>query len=249
MIEIEFLTKSYGNTPVIQNIGLSLKGGYVYCLLGKNGAGKTTLISLILDLILPDSGTIRIFGESNVGISKDIRRRIGVLYDDMALIQEITGMEYLRMVGEIYEIDANTLKKRIEDLLSYFFETEQDIDKPISSYSTGMKKKISFCASVIHVPEILILDEPFSGLDPLASDQLIQFLMKYKQHNRLIFISSHDLSYVEKVATHIGVLDGSQLIYNSTYSNFTSNGINRIDSALLTIIKPNQGSIDLIDWI
>lgn len=112
-----------------------------------------------------------------------------------------------------------------------------------------MKKKIAFCAAVLHTPELLILDEPFSGLDPLVANQMIQFLKKYQREDRLIFISSHDLSYVEKVASHIGVLHESNIVYHDTLENFTQQGIKALDAALLTILKPNTANLSSIDWV
>lgn len=141
------------------------------------------------------------------------------------------------------------MKKRINDLFTYFFEDDSDLKKNIAKYSTGMKKKIAFCASVIHTPDILILDEPFSGLDPLVANQMIHFIKKYQSPDRIIFISSHDLSYVERISTHIGVLDNHSLVYNDTIDSFTENGTNKLDSALLRIIKPNESVIEKIDWL
>ena len=112
-----------------------------------------------------------------------------------------------------------------------------------------MKKKIAFCAAIIHTPDILILDEPFSGLDPLVANQMIEFLKIYKQKDRTIFISSHDLNYVEKIATHIGVLSESKLLFNSSLQDFTDSGVTTINKALLNIIKPNTNELSEIDWL
>ena len=249
MIQITDLTKSYGGNVVIEKLDLTIKNGQVYCLLGKNGAGKTTLINIILDLIEKNGGKIQIFGIDHLQLDKPNKMRIGVVNENLALIEEINGYEFLMFVGKIYKIPSEILKKRINDLFDYFFEDKLDLKKNIAKYSTGMKKKMAFCASVIHTPEILILDEPFSGLDPLVANQMIMFIKKYRRLDRLIFISSHDLSYVEKVSTHIGVLDNHKLVFNSTLENFTENGANELDSALLKILKPNETEIEKIDWV
>ena len=112
-----------------------------------------------------------------------------------------------------------------------------------------MKKKLAFCAAIIHTPEILILDEPFSGLDPFVANQMIQFLQKYQRADRAILISSHDLNYVEKIATHIGVLDNKTLQFNASVQEFTENGVNHLDAALLKVIQPNTADLENIDWI
>jgi len=249
MIQITDVTKSYGRTIVIEKINLTIDYGQVYCLLGKNGAGKTTLINLILDLAEPDCGSITLFGKDHHKLDKNNKRKIGILIENLALIEEISGYEFLLLVGKIYGMPSDTLKKRIADLFEYFFEDESDLKKTISKYSTGMKKKIAFCAAVIHTPDILIMDEPFSGLDPLVANQMVLFLNKYCRRDRLIFISSHDLTYVEKISTHIGVLDNTKLVFNSTIQDFTENGAKELDSALLKILKPNGSGLEKIDWI
>jgi ABC-2 type transport system ATP-binding protein len=249
MIQIADLTKNYGKSTILDGVNLTIDAGQVYGLLGKNGAGKTTLINLILDLIEKDKGTIKIFGSDHRQLDQSAKRKIGVVGEDLALIEEISGYEFLAFVGKIYKIPSETLKKRIKDLFDYFFEDPADLKKNIARYSTGMKKKIAFCASVIHTPSLLILDEPFSGLDPFVANQMVTFLKRYQRADRAILISSHDLSYVEKVSTHIGVLDDRRLVFNSTIGNFTENGANELDAALLGLLKPNETEIEKIDWL
>ncbi len=249
MIQITDLTKNYGKNCILDKINLNLNFGQVYCLLGKNGAGKTTLINLMLDLILPDQGRITLFGKDHNTLDHLDKRKLGVIIENLALIEEISGFDFLMLVGKIYEMPAETLMKRIKDLFSYFFEEESDLKKNISRYSTGMKKKIAFCAAVIHAPNILIMDEPFSGLDPMVANQMAQFIKKYQREDRLVLISSHDLTYVEKVATHIGVLNDKKLMFNASLQEFTENGEKELDSALLKILKPNETELSKMDWI
>ncbi len=249
MIQITDLTKKYGKNTIIETINLKIDSGQTYCLLGKNGVGKTTLINLMLDLIELDNGNIKLWGKEHNKLDCADKKRIGAVVENLALIEELSGFEFLLLVGKIYKMPVDILKKRIADLFQYFFENESDIKKNISKYSTGMKKKLAFCAAVIHTPDILILDEPFSGLDPLVANQMVMFINKYQRADRLIFISSHDLTYVEKVATQIGVLDNKNLIFNSTLLDFTQNGERALDSALLKILRPNTTELGKIDWV
>ncbi|MFA7272265.1 MAG: ABC transporter ATP-binding protein [Crocinitomicaceae bacterium] len=249
MIKINHLSKIFGKTKVLDDINLELKPNEVYCLLGKNGAGKTTLISLILDLVELTEGEISIFDKAHDSLSAEDKNRIGVAIENLALIEEISGYDYLTFVGKMYKVPKAILEQRIADLFRYFFENESDIDKNIGKYSTGMKKKIAFCAAVIHTPDLLVLDEPFSGLDPLVANQMVLFLKKYQNEQRSIFISSHDLGYVQKIATQIGVLDETKLVYNSSLQNFTEEGEQALDAALLKILHPNEAELDKIDWI
>ncbi len=249
MIEIIDLNKSFGRKRILDNINLSIEKGAAYALLGKNGAGKTTLIHLILNLLKPDSGKILIIGKENNKLNASDKKKIGVLGEDLALIEELNGYDFLFFIGKIYNIPKNILQQRVKDLFNYFFDNEEDLKKNISYYSTGMKKKIAFCASVLHTPDILILDEPFAGLDPLVANKMVDFLKCYQKDYRTIFISSHDLNYAEKFATHIGVLNDSTFQFNSTLQEFTNNGINSLDSALIRILKPNDEEKINIDWL
>ncbi|MCF8309572.1 MAG: ABC transporter ATP-binding protein [Bacteroidales bacterium] len=249
MINTENLTKSYNDTPVLENINLKVGYGQGYALLGKNGAGKTTLINLMLDLLLPDSGKTQIMGKESQALTREDKQKLGAVPEDMALIEELNGYDFLYFIGKIYSIPKQTLQKRIDDLFGFFFENPKDLKKRISKYSSGMKKKLAFCAAVIHTPQVLILDEPFSGLDPLVAHQMIDFLKKYQRDDRVIFVSSHDLAYVEKIATHIGVLDQGRLQFDSTMEDFTHYGQNELDAALLEILKPSDSSLENLDWI
>lgn len=249
MIEIKNINKAYDKNKVLDNISLTVENGSVYALLGKNGAGKTTLINILIDLLQADGGAILINGKEHNTLDKDDKKHIGVVGEDLALMEELNALEYLTFVGKIYGLPGDILKKRIDDLFHYFFEDDGDLKKNISKYSTGMKKKIAFCAAVLHTPDILILDEPFSGLDPLVTNQMLSFLHQYKKNNRAILISSHDLNYVERIATHIGVLNDNQLQFDSSLQDFTENGITSIDKALLKILRPNETQLSNIDWV
>ncbi|MBV2247456.1 MAG: ABC transporter ATP-binding protein [Lentimicrobium sp.] len=249
MIEIHHLSKSFGKHKVLDDISLKIEQGSVYALLGKNGAGKTTLINIIVDLVQPDSGTILINNQPHHSLSRNDKANIGQVGEDLALIEEFSGYEFLSFIGKIYKIPPGILEKRLHDLFDYFFEDVADLKKGISTYSTGMKKKIAFCATVLHTPDILILDEPFSGLDPLVANQMIAFLKMYSTKDRTIFISSHDLNYVEKIATHIGVLDKAHLQFDATLESFTQHGQNALDRALLKILNPNETDVKTIDWL
>ena len=155
----------------------------------------------------------------------------------------------MNFIGKIYELPKDVLSKRINDLINFFYENGSELKKNIKGYSTGMKKKLAFCAAIIHTPEILILDEPFSGLDPFVANQMVLFLKKYQREDRVILVSSHDLNYVEKIATHIGVLDNKNLQFNASLQEFTENGVNELDSALLKVIQPNNSELENIDWL
>jgi ABC-2 type transport system ATP-binding protein len=249
MITINNLKKSYKKQVVLNNINLTIQPGTIYGLLGKNGVGKTTLINVMLDLIPVDEGSITLNETNSTALTSKDKLNIGVVLDDLALIEEFNAYDYLKFVGNIYNIPTSELAHRIKGLFSFFYEDLTVLKKSISSYSTGMKKKLAFCAAVIHTPSILILDEPFSGLDPLVANQMLEFIKAYAKDDRVIFLSSHDLSYVEKIATHLGVIDEQELVYNASIKEFTENGIQSLDQALLKVLKPNNVELEKLEWI
>lgn len=249
-IQINGLTKTYGKKHVLQDINLNLEKGQCYCLLGKNGVGKSTFLNCILDLVEPDSGDISIFGLNYHANPLEVKQNLGVLSEDNPLIEEFTGLEYLNFVAKLYKLSPQEAEERITSLTNYFFSDKASLNKNIAGYSTGMKKKIGVAAAILHKPSLLILDEPFTGLDPIAAQLLVQLIRNYSTPNRVVLISSHDLNYVEKIATHIGVLNDAQLMYNGSVQEFTMNGENLIDQALFQLLSPHyQTTESNIDWM
>jgi len=246
-IILENISKEFQKTIILSNIYINLVKGNVYCLLGKNGVGKTTIINLILNLVLPTSGKIKFNNESYLIIPDHVKQKIGVLSEENPVIDELTPLQYLRLIGRIYHLDKKIIEKRINDLFNYFFD-ELPPDRPLSTYSTGMKKKIGICAAVIHSPEVLILDEPFSGLDPIAAREMIIFIKEFANEDRLILMSSHDLSYIEEISSHIIVLDTNKIVFNDSLDVFKKNKIS-ISQALFDILSKNVKSIKGIQWL
>lgn len=248
MLTINQIKKSYSLKTVLDDINVSVQKNSNYCLLGKNGAGKTTLINIMADFIKPNSGEV-LFDDLNYAENEiEIKKNLGLLSEANFLIEELSGYEYLTFVGKLYKIPKDELKQRIESLSAYFFDDLDDLRKVISHYSSGTKKKLMFCASVLHKPDILLLDEPFSGLDPVTAKMLIEFLNKYRNENRIIFLSSHNLNYIKKVATHIGVLDGGKIIFDDSLSSFLEEGSQKIDDSLLNKLKLTSSKIKDVEW-
>jgi ABC-type multidrug transport system ATPase subunit len=249
MIRIEGVSKRYGKQTVLDQVSLSVESGQAYGLLGRNGAGKTTLTHLMLDLLEPDAGRIGLFGQPHSRLGRAGKRRLGFMGDSLAITEELSGEAYLQLTGRIYGLASAELARRISSLFGYFFEELSDLRKPAAQYSTGMKQKLAFCAAVLHSPDLLILDEPFSGLDPLAAGQLIAFLRQYLREGRALFISSHDLSCLEQVATHVGVLDQRRMQFDGSLADFTAQGARKLDTALLDLLKPRTAPSATLDWI
>lgn len=250
-IEIKGLSKAYGRKHVLQTLDITIEQGQCYCLLGKNGVGKSTLLNSILDLIKPDEGTISLFGKDYITSNLEVKQDLGALCEDNPLIEEFTGLEYLNFVAKLYKLPEAEAQQRISSLTNYFFTDKESLHKNIAGYSTGMKKKVGIVAAILHKPRVLILDEPFTGLDPIAAQLLVQLIRNYSTPNRVVLISSHDLNYVERVATHIGVLNDGQLMYNGSVQEFTMNGESLIDQALFQLLLPHHTTAadTNMDWM
>jgi len=176
MIEIEGVIKSFSGKIVLNNICLTVNKGQSFCILGPNGAGKSTLINLLLGIFKPDKGVIRINGlqYGRLSIDNKIKQIIGGFGDESKLIDEFTGYDYLQFVSYLYNIERSIQRSRIENVTNFFFDDISSLNRKITTYSTGMRKKLEICASILHLPLILILDEPFSGLDILSAEKLTQ---------------------------------------------------------------------------
>lgn len=248
-LTLDGISKSYGTKQVLHQLSTRLESGNAYALLGRNGAGKTTLINALLHLVRPDTGAFLLDGQSLDTSSKAWKRRVGVVSDDIPLVPQMTGRECLEFHAYLYEIPKAEARQRINSLLHYFFEDEKDAATEIQSCSTGMRKKIQMCAAVLHTPDVLLLDEPFSGLDPLAVQELITFLNKYRRADRIIVLSSHDLAYVEKCVSHVLVLDEARFRFDGSIDAFLRSGDGKIDGALFQLLVPTEKSGDELRWM
>ena len=211
IIEISGINKVIGSKKVINNVSLRIDKGQVFALLGPNGAGKTTLIRIILGLLKPDSGTIRLFGEKLTDQSRpDLLLRIGV-QNDGNLYENLTAKENLILWGEIYGLNSKIIKKRIDDLKK-MFHLENYIDMPVGSLSKGNRQKVMLARAMFHSPEVLILDEPTTGLDPAAIDDFYQFIKKLKKAGVTIIMSTHYLYGMDGVVDSIGIISSGNLL-------------------------------------
>jgi ABC-2 type transport system ATP-binding protein len=248
-LTISKLFKSYGNNNALDNINLTCDLGWVYCLLGRNGAGKSTLINIIANLIEPTSGGI-VFNDLDYTRNEiEIKKQIGLLSQYDQLVGDLNARDYLQWVGLLYGLSKTEVQKQIANLLNFFFDNDEDLSGACAGYSSGMKKKLTFCAAVIHKPNLLLLDEPFANLDPVAANKLCDFLIAYKNSSRLLFVSSHDLLYVDKIATHIGIINNASFVYNDSMSHFKDGGPRTLDQELLKYLQPKNNHSSLLESI
>ncbi len=205
-IHINKLTKLYGKDVGVRNVSLDISSGSIFGFLGPNGAGKTTTISLLVDLIRPSSGDIKIFGLDSVSCSREIRQRVGYLAGDMALDESLNGWQQLAYFGSL----RGSFEKKYVRKLSARLAC--NLNRKISTLSRGNKQKIGLISALMHRPELLILDEPTSGLDPLVQAEFNTLLLEHKQQGNTAFISSHVLSEVQAICDDVAFIRAGSVI-------------------------------------
>jgi ABC-2 type transport system ATP-binding protein len=205
------LTRRFGDFVAVENVNLNVAQGQFYGFLGPNGAGKSTTIKMLTGLLAPSSGSIQVLGMDFATHAIEVKRQIGVVPEGMALFGRLTAPEYLRFVGKMYGLDHATTMQRSEELLE-FMNLASETRKLITDFSHGMQKKLALAAAVIHGPKILFLDEPFEGVDAVAAGTLKQMLQGMIARGSTIFLTSHVLEIVERLCTHVSIINHGQLI-------------------------------------
>jgi ABC-2 type transport system ATP-binding protein len=205
-IETERLTKSYGSARGIEDVTIAVEGGEVFGFLGPNGAGKTTTIRTLLDLLHPTSGSARIFGLDSRRDSVAIRARLGNLPGDFGYGPAASGREVISLLARLRGIAG---LGRAEALAERF---HADLDRPLGQLSRGNRQKVGLISATFHSPELLILDEPTGGLDPLMQEEFLALVAEERERGCAVFLSSHELDEVERVCDRVGIVRGGRLI-------------------------------------
>lgn len=216
MIEIKNLTKKYGKKTVLDNLSLKIKDGDIFAFVGHNGAGKTTCIKAMTDIITFDSGDILYDKVSIKENPIECKKKIAYIPDNPDLYEFLKGIDYLNFIADVYEIG----EERIDAITKYAddFELSSYLANPISSYSHGMKQKLTIISALIRNPKYLILDEPFVGLDPLASKKLKDYMKKLTKEGTSIFFSTHILEVAEKLCNKVAIIKNGKLIVTGDMS-------------------------------
>ena len=210
-IYTENLTRRFGELVAVQEVNLRVAAGEFFGFLGPNGAGKSTTIRMLTGLLAPTSGTIQILGLDLIAHPVEVKRRIGVVPEGMALFGRLTGAEYLNFAGRMYGLDRETAARRAEELLDFMRLADQP-KTLITDYSHGMQKKLALAAAVIHGPNVLFLDEPFEGVDAIAAGTLKTMLQRMTERGATIFLTSHVLEIVERLCSHVAIIDRGRLV-------------------------------------
>ena len=210
-ISTEHLTRTFGQLVAVQDVNLRVAPGQFFGFLGPNGAGKSTTIKMLTGLLAPTAGRIDILGLDLNANPVEVKRQIGVVPEGMALFGRLTGAEYLSFVGRMYGLDRETAAKRTAELLD-FMQLSGQPKTLVTDYSHGMQKKLALAAAVIHGPKILFLDEPFEGVDAIASGTLKAMLQRMISRGATIFLTSHVLEIIERLCSHVAIIHHGRLV-------------------------------------
>jgi ABC-2 type transport system ATP-binding protein len=210
-IETFNLVRRFGDFTAVDNVNLRVERGRFFGFLGPNGAGKSTTIKMLTGLLAPTSGRMRVLGRDLEGEALEVKRRIGVVPEDLNLFDRLTGMEMLTFTGRMYGLERAEIGARAGELLA-LMELDGEPKKLVVEYSHGMKKKLSLACALIHRPEILFLDEPFEGIDAIASRTLKNLLSRLTARGLTVFLTSHVLEIVERLCTDIAIISQGKLV-------------------------------------
>ncbi|WP_279013896.1 ABC transporter ATP-binding protein [Thomasclavelia cocleata] len=211
MLKIENLTKSYGSKKAVDNLSLHIESGHIYGFIGHNGAGKTTTLKSIAGIMEFDEGNIYIDGKSIKDDSLVCKSVMAYIPDNPDLYEYLTGVKYLNFIGDIYGVSQSERESRIKKY-GDMFELTESLGEPISAYSHGMKQKLAVISALIHEPKLIIMDEPFVGLDPKASHLLKGLMRDLCDRGGAIFFSTHVLEVAEKLCDKIAIIKAGKLV-------------------------------------
>ncbi|MDK2984165.1 ATP-binding cassette domain-containing protein [Thermococcus sp. PK] len=215
-IEVENLVKKYGDFEAVKGISFKVKRGEIFAFLGPNGAGKTTTVHVLTTLLKLTSGKAIVAGHDVVKEPMEVRKRIGIVFQDPSLDRELTAYENMYIHGRIYGLGGNELKNKIEELLK-FVELWEFRNKPVKYFSGGMQRRLEIARALLHEPEVLFLDEPTIGLDPQTRAHIWDYIKAMKEeHNMTIFLTTHYMDEAEQLADRIAIMDHGKIIAEGT---------------------------------
>jgi ABC-2 type transport system ATP-binding protein len=244
-ILVRDLRKSYGSKPAVDGLNLEVPRGSFFGFLGPNGAGKSTTIRMLTGLIPPDSGSIEILGFALAAQELEIKRRIGLVPDESLLFDRLTGAEFLEFVGRMYGLPRATAIERARGLLDLF---QLQLDrKIIGEYSKGMRKRVAMAASLIHHPELFLMDEPFEGVDAVGARLMKDILIDQVRRGATIFLTSHVLEVVERLCDRVAIIHEGRIVNCGTLEDLRAGGESLEDAFVRIVGAENQ--MERLDWL
>jgi ABC-2 type transport system ATP-binding protein len=234
LLNVRGLSKSYGERRAVDGVSFQVQAGQTVGLIGPNGAGKSTTVSMICGLLRPDAGSVELDGVAIGAGPSDVKRRIGFVPQDLALYEDLSARENLRLFAALYGIKGAQMKARCDEVLALVNLLDRAADKP-STFSGGMKRRLNIAAALMHDPQLLILDEPTVGVDPQSRNAIFDTLEKLKAMGRSLIYTSHYMEEVERLADHIVIIDHGKVLADESpaalYQRLPSQAALRVELA------------------
>ena len=237
MLQIKQLTKHYGTKTAVDGLTLTIQPGEIYGFLGPNGAGKTTTLKCCCGILQPDSGEVLVDGVSMQKEPLQAKQKLAYLPDDPKLYEYMTGIQYLDFIADVYGVSDAARAERTR-IYSERFDLNDALSQPIGAYSHGMKQKLAIISALLHAPKLILMDEPFVGLDPLASHQLKQIMRAFCDAGGAIFFSTHVLEVAEKLCDRVAIIKNGTLVRSGPIEKV------RGDASLETVFLELEGGQD-----
>jgi len=249
-IETHGLRKNFGEFTAVDGIDLQVPRGSFYGFLGPNGAGKSTTIKCLTGLLRPTGGTFRILDLDPLVHPVKVKKQVGVVPEDLALFDRLTGAETLSFVGQVHGIDHIEARERSKELLTLMDLTKSANDL-VADYSHGMRKKIALSAALLPAPRLLFLDEPFEGIDAIASRQIKDLLAAYVKGGGTVFLTTHILEIVERLCDHIAIINKGRLVTQGSMADLRAGGVSgqSLEERFMDVIGASKASPLTIDWL
>ncbi len=245
-ISIRDLRKVYETKAAVDGLTLEVPRGSFFGFLGPNGAGKSTTIRMLTGLAPPSGGSIEILGYRMPDDEMEIKKRIGLVPDESLLFDRLTGLEYLDFVGRMYALPRKLARERAVELLA-LFELSAEPKKMIAEYSKGMRKRVAMAASLIHRPELFLMDEPFEGVDAVGARLMKDILQDQVRQGATVFLTSHVLEVVERLCDHVAIISEGRIIRQGTIAEMRS-GDESLEEAFVRIVGANREH-GRLDWL
>ena len=248
-VETKGLTRDFGTFRAVDGIDLAVPAGSFYGFLGPNGAGKSTTIKCLTGLLRPTAGAMRILGLDPIADPVSVKRRIGVVPEDLALFDRLSAEETLTFVAQVHGLEPNVAKSRSADLLD-LMDLKPAGHTLVTDFSHGMRKKLSLAAALLPAPRLLFLDEPFEGIDAVASRQIKELLVSFVSRGGTIFLTSHILEIVERLSTHIGVISKGRIVAQGPIADLRGAAAagQTLEELFIGLIGGERAQVAL-DWI
>jgi len=245
-ISVRDLRKIYGNKAAVDGLNLTVPRGCFFGFLGPNGAGKSTTIRMLTGLIPPSSGSIELMGMSMPAQALEIKKRIGLVPDESLLFDRLTGGEFLEFVGRMYGLTRPVARERARGLLE-LFELSDNGRKLIAEYSKGMRKRVAMAASLIHHPELFLMDEPFEGVDAVGARLMKDILMDQVRRGATIFLTSHVLEVVERLCERVAIINEGKIVIEGTLDELRA-GSETLEDVFVRVVGAER-DFERLEWL